>query len=466
MIPLIRRKSLALFGTLLLSLPVMAVDILEVYGQARLHDVQYQAALLKFKGDILTLDISRSRYRPNINLTWRAARNDYESDQLDIARLDVSDCLDLACIVNRVNRLNREGTHSTYDSQQSALVLVQPVYDASLLAENKKAKAFIEKSRAELEDAEKELIMRVVADYLKVLAAQDEKALFEKQRQSVEKLKLLAEKRYQLGVGKEREMYDAAAAFDGISIASEVAHGQLMTALQQVSNTAGHKITDIEKLSDTVPIERINARPDEDWLQIARQNNDMLQAAKAFEQMSYFDMRAKKNAAIPKFNFAASYAEDNFSGGQGFSPESTVKAYGIEMKWPIYQGGGITASGKQAAYRLEESRERVRQVGQNIELGVSGLLQAIDIDIKRYEAARRLVKSTSALESVTQKAFRNGSGTILEWVEAQKKMFEAEQGLAQVRYDYIEHRISLLRLAGELSGKEVETLNGWLQHKQ
>ncbi len=467
MIPIIKKsKQLALMAALMLSgsAMAMALDLSGVYEQALTHDVQYQAALLKFKGDILTLDISKSRYRPNINLTYRAGHNDYESDQLDVSRLDVSGCADLTCIVNRVNQLNSEGTHSTYDSQQTALVLVQPIYDASLLADNKKAAAFIEKSQAELQDAEKELIMRVVADYLKVLEAQDSQRILEKQLQSMEKLKILAEKRYQLGVGREREMYDAAAAFDALNIAYEVAQAQVKTTLQQMSQTTGSPVSAIQPLSEAVPVERIDGRSVEEWLQRAQQNNDLLQAAKAFEQMNYFDMRSKKNAAIPRFNFAASYAQDNFSGGQGFSPESTSKALGIEMKWPIYQGGGISASGKQAAYRLEESRERLKQVQQNIEIGISGLLQAIDTDIKRYAAAQRLVTSSSAVERVTQKSFQNGSGTILEWVEAQKKLFEAEQGLAQVRYDYIEHRISLQRLAGELSVKDVDVVNSWLQH--
>jgi outer membrane protein TolC len=461
---IIKRQIIALLTPLLFSGSVMAVDLLAVYENARVHDAQYQAALMKFKGDVLTLDISQARYRPNINLTYRVSRNDYESDQLDVSRLDVSGCIDLACIVNRVNQLNSEGTHSTYDSQQSALVLVQPIYDASLLADNKKAAAFIKKSQAELHDAEKELIMRVVAHYLELLSALDEQHMLVQQLQAVGQLKALAEKRYQLGVGKELEMYDAQAAYDAINIGSEVAQAKVLAARQQLSNTAGLKITAIHSISEEMPVQRIGEKGLEEWLRQARENNDVLQAARAFEQVSYFDMRSRKNAAIPKFNFAATYAEDDFSGGQGFSPESTIKAYGIEMKWPIYQGGGISASGKQAAYRLEESRERVKQVQQNIEMGVSSLVLAVDADIKRYAAAQRWVQSTSNVEKITRKAFQNGSGTVLEWFEAQKKLLEASQGLAQVRYDYIEHRISLQRLAGELSVKDVETVNSWLQH--
>jgi outer membrane protein len=461
---LIKKCAIFLLAAVFTSTYVHADNIIDIYQQARLHDAQYQKALLKYKGDVLTIAMSRSRYLPHVNFTHRYAHNDYESDQLDVSQLDISACADVTCVINRVDQLNQKGTQSSYDSQQAALVLTQPIYDATLLADNKKAEAFVESSKQELLAAEKELIMRVVAVYLSVLKAEDEKQALLAQIDSTRKLKTVAKKRYELGVGKESQMYEAEAYYDAQTLALLSADAAYDFSLNSLRQLVGGEVNKLMLLADFEP-EPLHFKTLEEWQQQAQVNNNAIQAAKALEQVSYFELRAKSRASLPKVQFAASYIDENLSGGQGFSPESTSTAYGIEMKWPLYQGGGVSAARKQAAYRLQESQENLRLLQQNIDSSILRTVLAIEIDIKRYKAAKRVEKSTQSMNNVATKAYQNGSGTMAAWFETEKKLIAAKQQLNNIRFDYIEHRLSLLRLSGELSIKDLEVINAWLAHK-
>lgn len=443
--------------------PLHAEDLLHVYRLAQAHDPQYQAALARFKGDLLMLDLSRSRYLPNVSLASRLARNDYTSDQLDVSQLDVTGCIDITCIATRVSRLQQEGTHSTYTARQVVLLLTQAIYDASLLDENRKARAFIEKSQHELLEAEKELVMRVAAAYLSAVRAIEKRRWLEGQQAMLEQLGIYAEKRRQLGIGSEKEQLEVRTLRDTQALALLAADAEYRLALQQLQQLAGQPLAGVALLAGDLPVGPVRVQTAEEWMQQARASNHGVQAARALEQVSYFDWKARKDAALPTFNFAASYIDEAYSGGRGFSPESTTMAYGVEMRWPIYQGGGITAAARQSAYRLQESKERLRLLEQQLEAAVLGLVLAIEADTRRYEAARSLADSTAALVRVAKKAYENGSGTLQQWFEAERQAGDAQQQLAQVRHDSIEHRLGLLRLTGELSQQDVEWVNNWLE---
>ena len=458
------RWLFGLFAALLMSSGLHAEDLLQVYHLAQAHDAKYQAALVKYKGDLQTLAISRSRYLPNVTLTGRIGGNEYDSDQPDISHLNINGCLDITCIATRVGVLQGAGTHSTYTSRQAILLLTQTIYDASLLADNSKARAFIEKSQQELLEAEKELMMRVVAAYLSVLKASEQEQFLRARRDRLDILQAYAKKRRQLGVGNEKELLEASVMYDTQLIALEAVNSQQQLGLQKLAQIAGQPVTVAKGLSEALPVDQIRKQSAENWLQQARDNNHGIQAARAMEQVSYFDWKGKQHAWWPKINFAASYINENYSGGQGFSPEANTVAYGIEMRWPLYQGGGVSAAGKQSALRLQESQEQVKQLEQQVDNAVLGLVLAIQSDKKRYELIGKQVEPAMALEQVGKKAYENGSGTFLQWCDAEKQSSDIRQQLSAVRYDYIEHRLGLLRLTGELSQQDVEWVNGWLMN--
>lgn len=458
-------RYLMIIAFIVFTLPrALALDLVQAYEQARQHDADYRAALVKLKGDLLVSDMSRSRYKPTITFTDRVARNRYESNQLDVANLDVSGCVDVACVISRVSQLNRNGTQSTYTSQQASLLLTQPIYDASLLAENDKAEAFVTQAKQNFLLAEQDLLLRISTAYFSVIKARSLLQSLEQQVDEVKKLNAIANKRQAMGLSKVQENYEAEVYKNSQALALLNAQSAYTIAELQLKNILGiESISEIQNLSNAMPITIEPARTIEEWQAVARKNNNGLQAAKALEQVSYYEIKARQGAHWPKLTFAASYMDEDYNGGRGFSPEAQTMAVGIEMKWPLYQGGGISIASKQAAYRLEEAKETSRAITQKLDAAIVATTMALSSDVAQYHMALTLQFSAEKVEQAEQRLSQQGAGSFLHYMNAQQQRLQAMQMVDKIRFDFIEHRLSLLRLTGELSLKHLQEINQWLQ---
>lgn len=444
----------------------MASDLIELYQWAIKNDLQYQSALSRYKADVLAEDIGKAGVRPHLGYSYRWKKNEYESDTKVLsfngkANFDFIRCEDFTCLRDRLLGLEYKDTHAKYTSTESALTLTQSIYDARNISARSKGKVAATKATAEMAAADKDLVVRVVEAYLDVLRAADEKLYTFQQMESIGSQKELAAKRFELGVGKETEVYDTQAAYDMQVTVHEMAKAQHYIALRQLSNITGVEISVVYPVSENMPVEIPYPNEADHWVNLAMNQNDAIQIAEAGEQMANLEMREKKYAHLPIVNFAATYVETELDGGQGFSPAATTKAYGIEVMLPLYQGGAVTAASKQAAYRFESAKQSQLNQKLQIKTGVINLLLIIKTDVKRYYMGLKGVESSTKAYEVTSEAYKNGSGSLLDLFQAEKNFYQARRDLSSSRYDYLLDIFKLYQLTGTLSLKQLRDYNAW-----
>ena len=82
--------------------------------------------------------------------------------------------------------------------------------------------------------------------------------------------------------------------------------------------------------------------------------------------------------------------------------------------------------------------------------------------ISKVKADRQTVISQrNSLES-TEAQFEVGTRTMVDVVNAQQRLFEAQEQLAQDQYNLINAILNLKYLAGTLNVNDIELVNSWL----
>ena len=417
-------------------------------------------------------DIGRARSLPQLNYNYRWMRNEYESNQPTVnftgtSSINFESCANasdqLACLIQGLLGVEIGTQSSTYTSTESSLTLSQVIYDPDVGADRNKGRARAVQAAAEMAAAEKELMVRVLDAYLDVLGAEDEARLALQQLESIAAQQMLAQRRYELGVGRETEVYDAQAAYDMQVMAYETARAQHFVALHKLSQITGVQIEGVQRVSPRMPVELPYPDNVEEWVEKAMQRNDSIKAAEAVARISVYEMRRHRAARFPRVNLAANYHERELRGGQGFTPASETTSVGVDIHLPLYRGGAISAGKRQAAYREMEASDKVNLQRNNVQTAMVSALLMTRNEVERFQARQRAVNSSRKSLEITERSYTEGGSTLLDLLQVQKNYYEARQQLSRARYDYIRRMFEIKQLAGILSMDDIRQYNAWFQ---
>lgn len=468
----LRFQSFLVLGFLLLASRAFSSDLLQVYEWAKTQDLQYRAAQSRFESEALSKQIGLARTLPQVGYTYRWMRNDYESNQQTVnltgkSVIKFQECANdpdvLGCLVYGLLGVEINTAKSAYTSSEHNLTLTQVLFDPEVGAERNKGRAMALKAAAEMAVAERDLIIRVLDAYLEVLRANDDADLAFRQLQSIGEQQQLVQRRFDLGVGKETEVYDAQSAYDVQVMAYEMTRTRQFVALYKLSQMTGIELSEVETLSPALIVEMPEPNDIQHWVNLALNNNDAIKVAEAFEKVAFYEMRKHNMNNLPRVMFAANYNETELTGGQGFQPASTSTAFGVEVRVPIYTGGAIHNARKQAAYRETEARDNVAMQKNRVETAMVSAMLMIKNEVERFYARKRAADSSSRSMEITQRSYAEGGSSFLDLLQVQKHYYEAQQQLSHARYDYIKRMFELKQLAGTLSATDVRDYNAWFQ---
>lgn len=467
-------RFMGLISLLIWAAAAYSTDLLQAYQWAKNNDLQYKAAQSRFEADVLNKQLGLSRSLPQLSFSHRWMRNDYRSNH---ASLDWSDdamerlqqCTgvvaanQLDCVIQGITSLEVSDTKSRYTSNESNLTLTQVIYDPEISSERATGRALAVKAIAEMAMAEKSLIMRVLEAYLEVLRAADDSKLAEQQLQSISEQQQFIQQRFELGIAKETDVYEAQAAFDAQSLAYAAMRTRYTIALYRLSQITGETIEAVQPLSGHMQVEPLADTDMQAWVNQALARNDAIQVAEALERVAHHEAKKHKLNRLPRVMAAANYNERDLKGGQGFQPASTSTAFGVEVRLPLYHGGALHHAKKQASYKALEAQDSLALQREQIETAVVSSLLMMNNEIERFYSKQRAAESASRSLAITQRAYEEGGSSLLDLFQVQKNYYESRAQLSHARYDYVQRLFELKQLSGSLSKEDVVALNQWFE---
>jgi outer membrane protein len=424
-----------------LLLPVASVwaadDLLSIYERARTSDPEFQQALADRQAREEALPQARAGLRPQVSLESAYQTIDTDSDigtQQDVR----------------------------YEQLNYGVSLSQPLYRYSQARRVDQTSAQVEQARAEFTFAEQALILRAAERYFAVLDAREAVDAAEASLQAIERQLEQAEQRFEVGVIARTDVEEAKAQSDLARASLLQSRDDLESqreALRELTNQAPALLASVREgasLNSPEP-----ADPSQ-WRDRAQEDNRELLAAQFAAQAAMEGIDVERGARFPQLDIVANYSGVDQYEREDSDPSSDQWSAGIELSMPLYQGGGIRSSVREAQFRYTEAREVLEQTRRSVSRDAANAYRGALTALERVRALDQARVSTQAALDATEAGFEVGTRTIVDVLNAQRERFNAERDYEQARHAYLVNTLRLKQAAGTLSVADLRRVNALL----
>ncbi|MFO9549403.1 TolC family outer membrane protein [Legionella pneumophila serogroup 1] len=437
------RKSLFCWIlTLGVSTHVFATDLMDIYQQALENDTTFKEAYDTYMSSTEAIPQARAALYPQVGLGSQAGRN-------------YQDAVAGAFSANQY--------YGSYLWQVNAS---QALFNYQAWAKVAQAKASVKAAQATFNDAAQNLILRTAKAYFDVLFAKDTLDFAEAKKRANKRQYDQATQRFQVGLDAITSVYEAKAAYDQ-SIATVIAaRNNQINQSENLRKLTNHVYETLAPLKDSkIPLVKPEPNDVNQWIDTGLKQNYKLYAAKYNLEVAKDNVKAISAGNWPVFSLQsnASQVHNNASGNTVFIPSKQTQAnIAIAMNFPVFQGGLVQAQTRQAQYGFQSTSEKLEQTYRDVIVNSRIAFNTITDGISKVKADRQTVISVQNSLQSTEAQFEVGTRTMVDVVNAQQRLFEAQEQLARDQYDLINSILTLKYLAGTLNVNDLEQINSWL----
>ena len=436
-------NKLSMLGATLLLLAgnpaVAATGPFEIYEQALRNDPVFLGAIKERDAGLENRAIGRAGLLPRLGYNYNKGRNSSKATYLNEHRQNQTD-------------------DRNYSSYGSSLTLQQPLLDYEAYAAYRKGVAQALFADENFRGKSQELLVRVLENYTKALFAQDQidialakKKAFEQQFQQNEQM-------FRQGEGTRTDILEAESRYE-LATAEEIeARNEQDASLRELGALVGVPTIDI---ADLAPLEQnfqtftLQPANYDTWHEMAVANNPNLASQRQALEVARHEVERNRAGHLPKVSAYATVRQNESESGNTYNQRYDTNTIGIEVNVPLYAGGGVSASTRQASRAMEQAeyeldgktRETLIELRRQFSACVSG--------VSKLRAYQKALTSAEALVVSTKQSILGGERVNLDALNAEQQLFTTRRDLAQTRYDYLMAWTKLHYYAGTLSEQDL-----------
>jgi len=411
-----------------LPLLAQADDLLTIYRQASAHDPTYLQIKANNLANAEQATISFAKLLPQIGLDAQTSNENRFSNQ---------------------GKLHADG----FD-----LTAKQTVFDFSDWATFSAEKAASKRAALATAAALQNLMVRTAKAYFDVAQAENLLALNKKQRNAARQLFIQAQIEKKAGKLTATDVSNAQANY--VTASRDVINRQITLEEKQAALTAitQQPTRQIRVLNYRIKLMLPHKVNKQKWLALSRSRNLTYLAARYGVLAAKRNVLSERGNHLPAVGVEASYGDQYTisSGDVNRERDSTIT---LKASVPLFSGGGIVASTRQAEYKYQAARQNMiktkadayRQAQQSLTSVITGQQQLL-ADLKLIEA------ETEDLTNTTY-SYKAGQSSTKDVVEAQMEYYAAHTDYIVDKYVYLNGVLALKQAAGTLNINDLITIN-------
>ena len=186
----------------------------------------------------------------------------------------------------------------------------------------------------------------------------------------------------------------------------------------------------------------------DEWLAQAEAHSPELRQLQARLESARLDVEKARAGHLPTLDAVAQWSRSDSESVTSPSTRYLNRTVGVQLNVPLYSGGGVSASVKQAVAEQQRAEEDLRNERENVEVQVQKNYLLVANGAARVQAYRRAAESSQVAYNGAVRAQEAGMGTTADVLDAQTRLFAARRDLAFARYDYLAARLRLKANAG------------------
>lgn len=439
-----------------------ADNLLEIYQLAQQKDPQVLRAKANVDINKASLDSAFSVLLPQLTATGSLSQS-VSDGQFNIQPDNTQDPI---FVDGKSEQVNASYTFS----------LTQEIFNLASWQSLERAEKVALQAEVNYKLAQQTLVTRVTQAYFDVLRAQDNLTFVRAEKRAIERQLEQTKQRFAVGLTAITDVHEAQAQFDN-AVATEIRTDNDVEIAKEVLREITGKY---HKTLSTLNTERFSAikvdKNADEWVRLLENKNQELKAQQLTVDIAKDDIDIAWSGHLPTLSFNASTGRNNINRtivtvpGLPTSPIKSNQAptdndrWGIDLSVPIYQGGGVDASVRQAQANYVASSEDLESTHRRLVRSVrSSYADVVSLHSSIKALQQAVVSAESALKA-TEAGFEVGTRTIVDVLQSTQNLFSAKRNLSAARYDYINAMLNLKLASGEISGADVEQINKGLEN--
>ncbi|QXC57952.1 outer membrane channel protein TolC [Vibrio mimicus] len=433
------KKLLPLFvsaalGTL--SSAVWAENLAEIYNQAKDNDPQLLSVAAQRDAAFEAVTSSRSTLLPQINLTagYNVNRSDQDPRESDI----------FSAGVNFSQELYQRSSWVSLDTAEKKARQADSQYAAT----------------------QQGLILRVSKAYFEVLRAQDNLEFVRAEKAAVGRQLEQTKQRFEVGLSAITDVHDAQAQYDGVLADEVLAENSLTNSYEVLREITGQEYSKLSVLDTKRFAASRTSESTDALIEQAQQKNLSLLTARISQDVARDNISLASSGHLPSLTLDGGYnygnnSNDNAKGSP--SEEYNDLNIGVNLRVPLYTGGNISSQTKQAEFAYVAASQDLEAAYRSVVKDVRAYNNNINASIGALRAYEQAVISAKSALEATEAGFDVGTRTIVDVLDATRRLYDANKNLSNARYDYILSVLQLRQAVGTLSEQDIMDVNAGLK---
>lgn len=417
-----------------------AEDLLSVYQQAQANDPVVLGAHAQYLATKEGIDQARATLLPQIN--GSASFTDGENESFNNAGQVVS----------------ADSENFTYGASLS-----MEIYRHSTWLRLDNAKKLAHQSDISYQVAKQDLIVRVTEAYFNVLSAKDDLEFSIAEKAAIERQLEQTKQRFSVGLTAITDVHEAQAQYDN-AVTDEIrAENNVFNAeeaLRVITNVYPRdlNILNTERFGTSRP------SPDSanEWQQTAEAKNLDLIAQKINVDIAKENINIAKAGHYPSLDLNGSISSSDTDINNFNTTALDSHSIGITLTVPIYSGGAISSSVRQAQSNYVVASQNMEQSHRNVVRNTRNAYNTVIAAVSAIKSLEQSVVSAESALKATEAGFEVGTRTIVDVLNSTRNLYNAKRNLSSTRYTYIQNVLALKRAGGTITAKDLEDINNGL----
>lgn len=430
-----------------------SVSLTDVYALAIENDQQLQTAKRTSLADKTLANTRRADLLPQINgqATWR--RSDIDTDNSGQTLIGNT-------VVDNDNANNSDITTREY-----RVSLEQSLVNMGAWYRYQQGRTLASVADLEYSQAQQNLILRVAQAYFNVLSSVDQLKATTAEKNALKLQLKQTKQRYDVGLISINDVHDAQAAYDGALANSLAAQGAVGISFDALSVLTGEIHQSVAPLNQAFPVTQPTPLDKSAWVEFAKANNFELAISQQQVTAANLNTKASNSGHLPTLTGSLNYVDsDSDTDTNQLSSNANTETHTIALNLniPIYSGGRTSSIKREAYQRALAIRDAARLTERNVIQSVRSLHLSVVTDVAQVNARKQAIVSNSSALDATKAGYDAGTRDIVDVVNAQRNLYQAQRNFADALYQYIINTLELKAVAGTLSIDDLKALEQWL----
>ncbi|MYN30500.1 TolC family outer membrane protein [Duganella levis] len=438
--------GVALMGAALslTSQGAQAVTLVQAYQMALQNDPTYRAAFYANEGSKENAKLGLSNLLPNLSGSWSGSQN-------------------RDTITDRSFASNGLTVPRDFISRSATLQLRQSLFNLDGWARYKQGKAQTKYGQALFESQQQEVIYRVVSAYLDVLYKQELLALSQVERELYAEQRKVNDRLFEKGEGTKTDMLETQARLDVADAVLLEAQDSLTVSRETLGTVIGGEVGEVQQLMPDFRVRPSDGQPFDYWKKVAIDTNPDIKTLQYGVEIAEQEVLKQYAGHAPRVDIVGTYGKTSSDSITTFQEDQKIRSIGFQVNIPLYSGGQVSASARQAVASREKAKQDLQAQIDKIVLELRKDYSVMASSVKRVDALMKSVASSETLIVATEQSIKGGVRINLDALNAKQQLYAAKRDLAQARFNYLLTSLRMHASVGTLGENDVREMAAYFR---